>query len=125
MADDEATGRRERYFPQHGSYGHDTLAYDLRIAYDSASGQLAGTALIQAVALRPLERVELDLARLNAYAAKVDGKRRPRPPAAGQAVRDAPSTRRGGRAVHDEGAVRRAARADPFAVREHRLGPYR
>ncbi|MEU9098486.1 M1 family metallopeptidase [Streptomyces sp. NPDC048361] len=74
VADEEATVRRDRYFPQHGSYGHDTLSYDLRIAYDSASGRLAGTALIQAVALQPLERVELDLFRLSAHAAHVDGK---------------------------------------------------
>ncbi|MFE9116410.1 M1 family metallopeptidase [Streptomyces sp. NPDC007172] len=73
VADEEATGRGDRYFPQHGSYGHDTLAYDLRIAYDSASGRLAGTALIQAVALRPLDRVELDLSRLSAHTAHVDG----------------------------------------------------
>ncbi|MEV6027028.1 M1 family metallopeptidase [Streptomyces sp. NPDC052036] len=63
----------ERYFASHGSYGHHTLSYDLRLAYDPAGGTLEGRARIRAVADRPLRRVELDLARLAVHTARVDG----------------------------------------------------
>ncbi|MFC4326263.1 M1 family metallopeptidase [Streptomyces andamanensis] len=63
----------ERYFPGHGSYGHHTTSYELRLAYDPAAGVLEGRALIRAVAARPLREVELDLARLTVRGARVDG----------------------------------------------------
>ncbi|MGX1759541.1 M1 family metallopeptidase [Streptomyces lydicus] len=62
-----------RYFPSHGTYAHHTVSYDLQLAYDPGSGSLAGRARINAVADRPLERVELDLARLAAHSARIDG----------------------------------------------------
>ncbi|MCW7943425.1 metallopeptidase [Streptomyces hygroscopicus] len=63
----------ERYFATHGSYGHHTVSYDLRLAYVPSSGVLDGRARIRAVADQPLRRVELDLARLTVHAARVDG----------------------------------------------------
>src|SRR5690348_17000994 len=69
---DEA-GAANRYFSSHGTYDHHTLSYDLRLAYDPSSGTLDGHAHIRAVADRPLARVELDLARLTAHTARVNG----------------------------------------------------
>ncbi|MFD8652213.1 M1 family metallopeptidase [Streptomyces mirabilis] len=69
---DEA-GAENRYFSSHGTYDHHTLSYDLRLAYDPSSGTLDGHAHIRAVADRPLARVELDLARLTAHTARVNG----------------------------------------------------
>ncbi|MEV5509949.1 M1 family metallopeptidase [Streptomyces orinoci] len=63
----------QRYFPRHGSYGHRTLAYDLRLAYDPDRAWLDGHARIRAVANDTLGRVELDLARLKVGEARVDG----------------------------------------------------
>ncbi|MEV6670458.1 M1 family metallopeptidase [Streptomyces sp. NPDC051162] len=66
-------GPAARYFPRHGSYGHRTLAYDLRLAYDPGSAWLDGHATIKAVANENTRRVELDLARLTVHAAEIDG----------------------------------------------------
>ncbi|WP_411142658.1 M1 family metallopeptidase [Streptomyces sp. x-80] len=73
-AADCSTGRADRYFPQHGTAAHRTVAYDLRLAYDPDSGRLDGRARIDAVAGPPLDRVELDLARLSVHSAEVDGR---------------------------------------------------
>ncbi|MBB4895338.1 aminopeptidase N [Streptomyces olivoverticillatus] len=62
-----------RYFPRHGSYGHRTLAYDLRLDYDPEEGTLDGHARIRAVANEHTDRVELDLARLKVHTAQIDG----------------------------------------------------
>ncbi|WP_240003337.1 hypothetical protein [Streptomyces cinnamoneus] len=62
LAGDEAPrppdGRR--YFPRHGSYGHRTVSYDLRLDYDPGRAWLEGHARVQAVALEPAREVELD-----------------------------------------------------------------
>ncbi|MFI9722607.1 M1 family metallopeptidase [Streptomyces sp. NPDC052396] len=63
----------QSYFPRHGSYGHRTLAYDLRLGYDPDRAWLDGHARIRAVARDGLNRVELDLARLKVGEARVDG----------------------------------------------------
>ncbi|MCC3766795.1 M1 family metallopeptidase [Streptomyces sp. UNOC14_S4] len=62
-----------RYFPRHGSYGHRTLAYDLRLSYDPDTAWLDGHATIHAVANRCTRQVELDLARLTVSSAEIDG----------------------------------------------------
>jgi aminopeptidase N len=72
-AADQLPHQAERYFPSHGTYGHRTLAYDLHLAYDPVAGRLDGRAHIQAVADRTLPQVELDLARLTVYDARIDG----------------------------------------------------
>ncbi|ARF58427.1 M1 family metallopeptidase [Streptomyces gilvosporeus] len=64
-----------RYFPRHGSYAHSTVAYDLRLAYHPAKAGLDGQARIEAVANQRLERVALDLSRLTARTARIDGTR--------------------------------------------------
>ncbi|KNB53654.1 M1 family metallopeptidase [Streptomyces caatingaensis] len=67
--------RRERpqpYFPGHGSYGHRTVAYDLELGYDPGAGWLDGHARIEAVANGAVDRVALDLARLEVHEARLD-----------------------------------------------------
>lgn len=64
-----------RYFPRHGTYAHDTVSYDLHLDYRPADGGLDGRARIEAVANEPLDRVELDLSRLTAHTAMIDGVR--------------------------------------------------
>ncbi|WP_171166897.1 M1 family metallopeptidase [Streptomyces sp. I05A-00742] len=54
----------QQYFPGHGSYGHRTLAHDLKLAFDPGRNRLDGHAWIEAAANVALDRVELDLARL-------------------------------------------------------------
>ncbi|MFC5719360.1 M1 family metallopeptidase [Streptomyces gamaensis] len=73
-ARDTPAAARRRYFPRHGSYGHRTLSYDLRLDYDPGEGRLDGHARIQAVAAEHTRRVELDLAGLTVHAAEVDGR---------------------------------------------------
>ncbi|MEU7137317.1 M1 family metallopeptidase [Streptomyces sp. NPDC046261] len=63
-----------RYFPRHGSDGHHTLAYELRLAYDPARGWLEGRARIEAVADHRTGHVELDLAGPTVRAALADGR---------------------------------------------------
>ncbi|MEV4441950.1 M1 family metallopeptidase [Streptomyces sp. NPDC049577] len=70
-------GERQPYFPRHGSYGHRTLAYDLRLAYDPGRAWLDGHARIRAVAADRIGRVELDLAALTVAEARLDGHRVP------------------------------------------------
>ncbi|GAA0367496.1 M1 family metallopeptidase [Streptomyces blastmyceticus] len=67
-------GGTARYFPRHGSYGHRTLAYDLRLSYDPETAWLDGHARIDAVANQGTRRVELDLARLTVHSAEIDGR---------------------------------------------------
>ncbi|MFI2200357.1 M1 family metallopeptidase [Streptomyces sp. NPDC020192] len=72
-ATDEVPSQAERYFANHGTYGHRTLSYDLHLAYDPVVGTLDGRAHIRATADRTLPQVELDLARLAVYDARIDG----------------------------------------------------
>ncbi|MER6383887.1 M1 family metallopeptidase [Streptomyces sp. NPDC001250] len=69
----DAAGPDDRYFSHHGTYDHHTLAYDLHLTYDPAGGSLDGRAYLHAVAARPLRQVELDLAHLTAWTARIDG----------------------------------------------------
>ncbi|WP_275461658.1 M1 family metallopeptidase [Streptomyces noursei] len=75
VADGPAGPRPARYFPRHGTYAHDTVSYDLHLDYRPADGGLDGRARIEAVANEPLDRVELDLSRLTAHTAMIDGVR--------------------------------------------------
>ncbi|WP_043271578.1 M1 family metallopeptidase [Streptomyces sp. CT34] len=65
----------DRYFPHHGTYAHDTVSYDLHLAYHPVNASLNGRARIKAVANRSLDRVELDLSRLSVHSARIDGNR--------------------------------------------------
>ncbi|MFJ8486967.1 M1 family metallopeptidase [Streptomyces sp. NPDC094038] len=70
---DSPSREAERYFAGHGTDGHRTLAYDLRLTYDPAAATLDGRAHIRAVAERTLRQVHLDLAGLSVHDALVDG----------------------------------------------------
>ncbi|MEU1778596.1 M1 family metallopeptidase [Streptomyces abikoensis] len=61
------------YFPRHGSHGHRTLAYDLRLGYDPGRAWLDGHARIHAVSNDRTRVVALDLARLAVRSAHLDG----------------------------------------------------
>ncbi|GHF67202.1 putative peptidase M1, membrane alanine aminopeptidase [Streptomyces mashuensis] len=62
-----------RYFPDHGSDGHRTLSYELRLSYDPVRDHLEGTARIHAVATGLTPHVALDLHRLSVRSAHLDG----------------------------------------------------
>jgi len=49
------------YFPDHGDLSYDVRRYDLRIAYQLASNQLQGRAVLDAVALTDVDELHLDL----------------------------------------------------------------
>ncbi|WP_424216171.1 M1 family metallopeptidase (plasmid) [Streptomyces sp. BI20] len=50
-----------RYFPDHGSEGHRTLAYDLRLGYEPTRARLEGLARIRGVTLTRGRELTLDL----------------------------------------------------------------
>src|SRR4051794_41427843 len=70
-----ASGVGDPYFPGEGNGGYDALHYDLKLSYTPRTDRLAGTALIQARALVPLSRFNLDLEGLRVRRVTVDGKR--------------------------------------------------
>ncbi|MFI5618041.1 M1 family metallopeptidase [Streptomyces sp. NPDC051567] len=65
-----------RYFPQHGSYGHHSLSYLLRLTYDPGRAWLEGHARIRGVAAERTRELTLDLSsRLSVTSAHLDGSR--------------------------------------------------
>src|SRR5215213_9370849 len=68
-----AEGIGDPYFPTYGNGGYDVAAYDLKLRYDPASGQLSGTATIAATATQDLASFSFDLAHLAAQKVTVDG----------------------------------------------------
>lgn len=56
-----ASGAGDPYFPLQGNGGYDVQHYDLRLTYTPSTRQLAGTAVLQAVAGASLSRLDLDL----------------------------------------------------------------
>ncbi|MET8752208.1 M1 family metallopeptidase [Streptomyces sp. NPDC004667] len=70
----DPTATPPRYFPDHGSDGHRTLGYDLRLAYDPEDARLKGLARIRGVASARAHGITLDLAgRLAVESARLDG----------------------------------------------------
>jgi aminopeptidase N len=68
-----AAGAGDPYFPTYGNGGYDVASYDLKLRYDPATDQLAGTATVTASATQDLSRFNLDLAHLKASKVTVDG----------------------------------------------------
>jgi aminopeptidase N len=75
QADVGAAGLGDMYFPRAGNGGYDALHYDLNLSYDRRANRLAGLARIQARALAPLTRFDLDLKGLRVRRVAVDGAR--------------------------------------------------
>nr|WP_306326909.1 M1 family metallopeptidase [Streptomyces venezuelae] len=67
-----SAGLRDPYFPKLGNGGYDVSHYALTLAYDPATGRLAGTAEITARATQDLSAFNLDLAGLTVERASVD-----------------------------------------------------
>jgi aminopeptidase N len=66
-------GIGDPYFPSYGNGGYDVAHYHLKVRFDPASDQLAGTATITATATRELTRFNLDLTGLIVSQVTVDG----------------------------------------------------
>jgi aminopeptidase N len=73
-ADVGAPGVGDPYFPGEGNGGYDALHYDLDLKYTPRTNRLAGTAHMQARALVPLTRFNLDLKGLHVSGVEVDGR---------------------------------------------------
>ena len=69
-----AAGHGDPYFPLAGNGGYDAQHYDLRLAYDPASGVLSGSTVMAAHATQNLSRFDLDLAGLTVRSVTVDGR---------------------------------------------------
>jgi aminopeptidase N len=70
---DAAGGLGDPYFPGYGNSGYQVDHYHLRVRYDPASKELAGTATIEAVATADLAGFSLDLTGLTVRSVVVDG----------------------------------------------------
>jgi hypothetical protein len=70
-----APGLDDPLFPLAGNGGYDVAHYGLALAYDRASGQLDGTAVISARATQSLTRFDLDLRGFDISLLLVDGRR--------------------------------------------------
>jgi aminopeptidase N len=70
-----STTSGDPYFPQAGNGGYDVQHYDLTLAYDPATGQLDGTAVVTLEATADLSSFSLDLRGLTATSVRVDGRR--------------------------------------------------
>ncbi|HEX5541232.1 MAG TPA: M1 family metallopeptidase [Micromonospora sp.] len=68
-----AAGIGDPYFPTSGNGGYDVANYHLKVRFDPATDQLAGTATITATATQGLSRFNLDLAGLAVTSVTVDG----------------------------------------------------
>jgi aminopeptidase N len=68
-----ADGIGDAYFPLDGNGGYDVAHYDLELAYEPETGELAGRATITAAATQPLSRFDLDLDGLLVTGVTVDG----------------------------------------------------
>ncbi|MER5809952.1 M1 family metallopeptidase [Streptomyces sp. NPDC002033] len=66
-------GIGDRLFPELGNPGYDVLAYDLSLTYKDNSTPLDAVTRIEARALEPLERVNLDFAGATVASAEVNG----------------------------------------------------
>ncbi|MFF5207237.1 M1 family metallopeptidase [Streptosporangium sp. NPDC000396] len=64
------------YFPAHGNEGYRVEHYDLSLDYRIGPNKLDGVARLSAVALRPLDRLSLDLGAFRVSGMLVDGKAR-------------------------------------------------
>lgn len=69
-----SAGVGDPYFPRDGNGGIDVAHYDVRVAYDFASGRLTGRAGLDVRATQDLTRFNLDLV-LDARSVRVDGER--------------------------------------------------
>jgi aminopeptidase N len=69
-----APGAGDPFFPLEGNGGYDVGHYNLRLAFDPASGRLDGTATIRARATQDLSRFDLDLRGLTASSVTVGGR---------------------------------------------------
>lgn len=67
-----AAGAGDPYFPRLGNGGYDAQHYALDLDYEPGSGELTGTATIEAEATQPLESFHLDLAGLEVEQVTVD-----------------------------------------------------
>jgi aminopeptidase N len=63
------------YLPGHGDLGYDVESYDIELDYRVASNHLDGTATLLAVTPDPVDRLTLDLHRLDVRKVLVDGRR--------------------------------------------------
>jgi aminopeptidase N len=63
------------YLPRHEPIGLDVSRYELDLDYRVASNRLDGRARVHATALRPLDRIALELAHLRVTKVLVDGRR--------------------------------------------------
>ncbi|OKK22812.1 zinc metalloprotease [Streptomyces sp. CB00455] len=69
----EALGIGDRLFPELGNPGYDVLSYDLSFAYKDNRSPLDAVTVIDARALRPLERINLDFTHGKVASAEVNG----------------------------------------------------
>jgi aminopeptidase N len=69
-----SAGGGDPFFPAAGNGGYDVLDYGLDLAYDPATKQLEGTAVITAVATRSLTQFDLDLRTLAVRSVTVNGR---------------------------------------------------
>ncbi len=67
-----AAGAGDSYFPRLGNGGYDVDHYALDLDYNPATGELAGTATIDAEATQPLESFHLDLGAMDVEHVTVD-----------------------------------------------------
>jgi aminopeptidase N len=72
-ADVGAAGVGDPYFPREGNGGYDAQHYDLTLSYSPRTNRLVGRTLIQARALIPLTRFDLDLKGMKVRGVTVDG----------------------------------------------------
>ncbi|MEV5570076.1 M1 family metallopeptidase [Spirillospora sp. NPDC052269] len=70
-----AEGVGDPYFPLEGNGGYDARHYSLDLAYDTSSGQLAGTVTMTAKATQNLSSFDLDLTGMEVSKVVVDGRR--------------------------------------------------
>ena len=68
-----APGLGDPFFPNAGNGGYDTDHYDLRLEWDPTSGELSGTAIIDATATQDLSRFNLDFRGFEITSLKVNG----------------------------------------------------